>query len=1154
MNLKCLILICTVLFSVEAISQINSVEYGKNRVQHKKFKWKYFQTENFNIYYTDKTKFLEETDNYDVNNATRSDNNEPIAKFAAQIAEQELPELETNLESSLQRRANIILYNSYLDYKQSNIGLGADQPTISGTTKLVNNKSSIYFNSDHHNLKIQIREAIARILLDNILFGDNIGEIASNQALLDLPKWMIEGYIKYQAENWNTDLDDQLKSAMLSGTYRTFHQFAFAKPQLAGHSFWRFIEDTYKKDNVTYFLYLTRVYKSLNAASEKITKKKFKTLLKDFMTIESEKYYEDIRRRKNTPRGKLFTMEDVRKKDLFKFQANPAPRSSDYAVVEYHKGIFKVFIIEGWIDKKLILKFGVRNNEDEYNNQYPILAWDPKGTRLAVLYSELGKLKIFVWDVVRRSKISKTTFPSFDQVQDMTYYLKSNALLFSAVRNGQSDLFSYNIDNFKLEQLTNDIYDELDPNFVTFPNKTGIIFSSNRPDPNSLSKGDTILPGNPYNIYLIDDWTKPGFKTYTKMTNVEFGNARYPAQYNENHFTFLNDEKGVTNRYAGFFNSKAAGLDTLVFIDATYLRNPSNAEIDSTLRSAKKTAVDSIKYFRVTDDSTYVFPITNYESGVLETRMNGDRDNLSETRREGDYKLLYKLKVDEDKIKRRNVNIKPTAYMEKVYLQDRIKKGAALNKEGNFIQIEEKKETNELFQTEFVEDSTYVPKEDLPPVPKDYIIYKAKKFPYEFKFNMQDVTTGFNNLILANKYRPYTGGYFSGSANSVNPNPLNAMTKFTITDLMEDIRFIGAYRTPTNFGSTELFGSYTNFRRRIDWGFSYYRTTEKGSIGNYNAKYNSNLYQSYLAYPFSETKALRSNFGYRIDRYQILAQPNGGALAQPTINTPPYVFTATDDLIEKTFLGRIEYVQDYSQNITQNIWNGLRWKIYLDGITRLDKNIDGKFTYVFGGDARHYKKLYRHITWATRAAADFSWGNQKVVYYMGGIDQNLQIGTNTRTDGSYRYFNQSNKPANDQTYTYEAFSQNLRGFLMNTANGNNTIVLNSEVRVPIWSTFFSRPINNAFVRNLQLVQFFDFGTAWNGKYNGLRRPFSNYTSNGSPVNVQVKMGGVGPFAGGYGFGLRSILLGYFLRADFGWQMDGFFNRKPIIQIGTGFDF
>ncbi len=143
----------------------------------------------------------------------------------------------------------------------------------------------VYFDGNHPNLSRQIRQGIARVLLDNQLFGDDIGEFASNQALLDLATWLTDGYVSYIAERWSTEKDDDLKSAMLSDSYKNFYQFAFEKPVLAGHRFGIIYEEKYKKENVAYFLYLARIYKSLNSASQRIAKKKFKEVLEDFMDL-----------------------------------------------------------------------------------------------------------------------------------------------------------------------------------------------------------------------------------------------------------------------------------------------------------------------------------------------------------------------------------------------------------------------------------------------------------------------------------------------------------------------------------------------------------------------------------------------------------------------------------------------------------------------------------------------------------------------------------------------------------------------------------------------------------------------------------------------------------------------------------------------------
>jgi hypothetical protein len=235
-------------------------------------------------------------------------------------------------------------------------------------------------------------------------------------------------------------------------------------------------------------------------------------------------------------------------------------------------------------------------------------------------------------------------------------------------------------------------------------------------------------------------------------------------------------------------------------------------------------------------------------------------------------------------------------------------------------------------------------------------------------------------------------------------------------------------------------------------------------------------------------------------------------------------------------------VHDNTLNPALNIWNGFRYKLWTDINAKINnEQTTGRYTFNVGGDARYYFPIYRNLIWAGRAAFDASWGNQKIVYYLGGVDGWIAP-----------KFNNSNRPAPDQTYAFQSLALNMRGFKQNVANGNNAVVLNSEFRLPVFTTFFNRPVNNAFLRNFQLVQFTDLGTAWNGQFNGIQRP--NVVYGNPPVQINIKTGGVGPFVGGYGFGARSTLLGYFLRVDAAWTMDGFFIGKPIWYFAMGLDF
>ena len=1119
-----------ILPSVIAVAQVNSVLFGRNRVQFNKFKWQYYQTQNFNVYFYD--------------------NGQELAKFVAQSAEKELPQIEIITEYSLQRRANIILYNEFAHMQQTNIGLETDILKTGGTTKFVNNKMVVYFDANHANLKKQLRQGIAQIITQNLLFGDDIGEVAGNQALLDLPTWLTDGYIAYVGENWSTDLDDDLKSEILSGNYNKFSALSFARPQLAGHAFWYFIEEKYKKENVTYFFYLARQYKNLNKASQQITKLRFKALLQEFMEYQSDKYYKDIARRRSYPKGNYVEGFTISKRlNYYRFNVNPNKRNSSFVVTQYKKGIVRVLLSEDF-EYKTLLKYGVRSYENELNPSYPIMAWDPKGTRIAVAYVQEGKLKLFVYDIVtgiRQYKLDLTG--KLDQVQDMKYMLDSRTLLLSAVKNGHTDIYTFNIENEKLQAITNDVYDNLDASFVAFPGKNGIIFSSNRPSPSAKS-GDTILPSNNrFNIFMITDYgDKPELNQITQLSNLKYGNARFPMQYNANHFTFVSDENGIGNRYAGFFTSTKTGLDTLVLIGDDILRNPTTMQVDSTLLAYKKTDVDSVAIVSVSEDSAYSFPLTNYQSSLVETRIAGDNNQVSEVTRQSDDKVLYKLKIDEITLNRRNVTAQPTEYAKKLMRESRL-----TNVDGNtpIIQTplpvaDSLKNADDLFQNEFKNDST-----SLPVIGNIYesitnsnqsVLASAKLYPYKpKKFSVDFGSAGLNNSVLINRYQTYTG---SGPIMLNSSSPLNGLIRMGTSDLLEDIRVSGGFKIGTNLKDNEWFLNYANLTKRIDWGVTYYRNVQSfTTVNDYPLKVFTNLYQANIAYPFDETKSIRFSAGIRSDN-QVLSTVD--QITAP-IKNQRILYN----------VNKLEYVYDNSLNPVTNIWNGLRYKIGVDWNRQVSgvKFADGPNTFNLGIDARYYYPIYRNFIWAGRAAADFSWGKQKFIYYLGGVDGWLMFGNNRVVRNGVekdRYYNSANTPDPDQEYAFQSLAVNMRGYIQNVANGNNAIVLNSEFRLPVMSTFFDKTVNNAFLRNFMITQFVDLGTAWNGAYDGLKRPTVVYGAN--PVTVRVKAAGVGPFAGGYGFGARSTLLGYFVKYDVGWPMNGFFKGKPIMYLSLGLDF
>ena len=181
---------------------------------------------------------------------------------------------------------------------------------------------------------------------------------------------------------------------------------------------------------------------------------------------------------------------------------------------------------------------------------------------------------------------------------------------------------------------------------------------------------------------------------------------------------------------------------------------------------------------------------------------------------------------------------------------------------------------------------------------------------------------------------------------------------------------------------------------------------------------------------------------------------------------------------------------DNTLNPVQNIWDGLRWKVYTDFWAPMGKSsLKGKHILNVGADARYYVPIYRNFIWAGRVAADFSLGDAKVIYYLGGEDGWL----------FNQKFNPNPKPNPTVPYAFQTLAVNMRGYNQNLANGNNDLIINSEFRLPVFTTFFNKPINNAFIRNFQLVQFIDLVLHGMAAFKNIKRPSEIYSQIETPI-------------------------------------------------------
>jgi len=292
-------------------------------------------------------------------------------------------------------------------------------------------------------------------------------------------------------------------------------------------------------------------------------------------------------------------------------------------------------------------------------------------------------------------------------------------------------------------------------------------------------------------------------------------------------------------------------------------------------------------------------------------------------------------------------------------------------------------------------------------------------------------------------------------------------------------------------------------------------------------------------YPFTQVSAVRLSGTARYDRnVPLTIYPS--ALLEPVGN-------------ELRMGAKMEYVFDNTRNVLLNIYKGTRAKVFAEYFQKIDKSYSNLF--VFGADYRNYLHIHRGIIWANRFSCSYSTGTDKLIYYLGSVDNWINIFS------SYDRYNTLTQFDRSQNWVYHTLATNMRGYNQNARNGTSFALINSEVRIPFIHYLADKPMSSDFMKNLQLVAFTDIGSAWTGlvpnyeseKYNYYYIPEPSSTTENVPVRVKI-IQELSPVIVGYGYGLRTRLFGYFVRADWAWGYDSGVVKPKIFYLSLSLDF
>ena len=1127
-----------------ASAQGTTEEFGQNRVQYKKFNWSYFESDHFVTYF-----YLGGQD---------------IGKYTIIFAEKSIADIEKELEFHLNKRVEIMVYNNLSELNQTNIGIGQEINNTGGVTKIIQNKIFIYYNGDHQQLERQIRQGIAQVMINHMVFGTTFAEVLQNAVLLNLPDWFTLGLASYTAENWNSDMEDQLRDGILAGKYKKLNKLQGDDVRFVGHAFWHYVEQKYGKSAASNLLYLTRINRSLESGCLFVLGGSVKNIYKEWYAEQKANYFEQKATR-------ILPTDSMRVKkrpmiDKAHYQVKLNDDGNHIAYSTNILGLCKVFVLDKDQHKQTrILKIGHKTTTQVTDKQYPLLAWSPDKKNLAVIYNKNDKLRLLMYDIEKKKK-TKSFITKFQQIHDFRFTNDPNMLIMAGVNKGQSDLYTYQVNNTTTFQLTDDYFDDLDVAYVDADGRRGILFKSNRPTTALRNeKLDTTLLKSNYDIFFYDLAHRKS--ELTRVTNTEFINERSPEQYDSINISYLSDANGITNRYVGRFESVSAGRDTVVFFKDSMVTNPT-WNLDS-LQKLPNNGIDSIHRIEKIIDVVKGYSITNSAESILENDISTKaKKSISMYRQKGRYRFYLDPLQDPPVAMEAPNTPYQTHYLKRMEKEkaDRMPKkvdSTAVKRDGEADTFIVSKDY--YFQSDF----NTSPEINVARAVGGGIAAEApvKVFmvthilPYRVKFQTDYIVTQADNSLVETRYQQFR----PGSAVFSNPD-LGAMIKLGISDLFEDYKIYGGFRLPFDLKGSEYFLAYEDLKKRLDKKVLYYRKVDQQEFSNDEilpflnnsagalspgrppnlpviAKLKTNYFEFRLKYPFDVTKSIRGYLSYRNDNF-VFSANEAFTLALPNYN-------------ENWVFAKLEYVQDNTLKVAKNIYNGIRFKAWAEIHKKFTIQTDtvlnnlklplphfgNEYFGIFGFDFRYYQKIHRTLTWCNRFSTGTSYGNNKLVYYLGGVDS--WIGAQ---------FNQETPVNQNAGYAYQTTATNLRGFDQNIRNGNSYALFNSEIRWPIFSYLVNSHIRSQFLRDFMIVGFTDIGTAWEGL-----NPFSNsnplfvdHIGSGSvTVNVQYYRN---PIVFGYGVGVRSTILGYYARFDVAWGRDSGQKIGPKLYFSLSTDF
>lgn len=539
--LICLLLLWPLQGQAQTYLQSTQEMFGKNRVQYRRFYWKDYRTNNFEVYFYD--------------GGTRS------AKMATRFVENSFGRMSDLLGYTPFAKTKIFLYNSIHELQQSNIGLDRSYMTTGGQTNLFSPYAEIPYTGSDIDYKNELLFGVAKVYVYEMMHGGGLRDILSTTFLTEFSEWFQFGAIKYVAHGWSEEMDNYLRDMFTrriraGGKTKNVRRptFMFGKDAVvAGQSVWNYIVQKYGDAAISNVLNLARIIRNEKNSIASTLGINHKAFFKQW-----EMYYRELVRETldNTDEPEFDAkLKMQNRKNYLINDIKISPDGSQVAYTLNNNGRFKVIrqdLQTKKMRKKTMMRAGYKAIYQRYHENTPLIDWQ-NNDNLGIVNYKKGAAFLTILDG-KKKKTFEREWLSLAQIHSFDISEDGNFVVFSGTRKGmndaktgQNDLFIYDFDLNYVRDITSDFEDDLHPSFVGGRNDL-VVFSSNRQS-DTLTENTVGDIGDYENNYtnldlFLYDFSDDGSPVLKRLTYGP-GNDIKAVPFDENTFVYTSDDYGI---------------------------------------------------------------------------------------------------------------------------------------------------------------------------------------------------------------------------------------------------------------------------------------------------------------------------------------------------------------------------------------------------------------------------------------------------------------------------------------------------------------------------------------------------------------------------------------------------------------------------------